>query len=307
LRSPRTRTVRRTERRNPRSRGLDQLSTRELVRAIQREDATVARAVGREFPAILRAVEAIVRSLRGGGRMIYVGAGTSGRLAALDAAECPPTFGVPAWQVQAILAGGRRAFTGAVEGAEDSAAHGARDLAARQVSRRDAVVGLTASGTTPYVLAALRLARKRGAVTIGVTANRRSPIARIADITIAPDTGPELIAGSTRMKAGTAHKMVLNTLSTAALVRLGRVYNNWMVDVALSNRKLRQRGLRILQEASGASAPRAAGALAESKGKMRIALVMLKTGASVREARRRLAQAGGDLRNALGEASSEKT
>jgi N-acetylmuramic acid 6-phosphate etherase len=268
---------------------------------MHREDATVARAVGRELAAIGRAVDAIVRSLRGGGRLIYVGAGTSGRLAALDAVECPPTFGVPARQVQAVVAGGRGALSGAVEGAEDSAARGARDLAALRVSRRDAVVGLAASGTTPYVLGALRLARRRGAVTIGVTANRRSPLARIAGMVIAPDTGPELIAGSTRMKAGTAQKIVLNTLSTAAFVRLGRVYNNWMVDVVLSNRKLRERGLRILQEATGASTARAARALSQSGGRMRVALVMLKTGAGATEASRRLRQAGGDLRQALGE------
>lgn len=261
----------------------------------------MARAVGRELPAMARAVEAIVRSLRSGGRLIYVGAGTSGRLAALDAAECPPTFGISPRRVQAILAGGRRALTGAVEGAEDSASRGARDLAAKRVGRRDAVVGLTASGTTPYVLGALRLARRRGAVTIGVTANRRALIARIAAITIAPDTGPEIIAGSTRMKAGTAQKLVLNTLSTAALVRLGRVYNNWMVDVALTNRKLRERGLRILREASGASGSQAARALAQSGDEMRVALLMLKTGAARVEARRRLRQAGGDLRRALGE------
>jgi N-acetylmuramic acid 6-phosphate etherase len=272
------------------------------VHAIHREDATVPQAVGRELPAIARAVEAIVRSLRSGGRLIYVGAGTSGRLATLDAAECPPTFGVSPQLVQAVVAGGRRALTHAVEGAEDSAAQGARDLAARRVSRRDAVVGLTASGTTPYVLGALKLARRRGAATIGVTARRGAAIARIAAITIAPDTGPELIHGSTRMKAGSAQKAVLNTLSTAALVRLGRVYNNWMVDVSLANRKLRGRGLRILREASGAGEAQAARALAEAGGKMRVALVMLKTGASVAEARRRLKQANGDLRRALGEA-----
>ena len=273
---------------------------------IHREDATITRAMGRELPVIARAVEAIVRSLRSGGRLIYVGAGTSGRLAALDAVECPPTFGVPPRRVQAIVAGGRRALAGAVEGAEDSAVRGERDLAARKVSRRDAVVGLTASGTTPYVLAALRLARRRGAVTIGVTANRQSPIARVANITIAPDTGPELIAGSTRMKAGTAQKLVLNTLSTAAFVRLGRVYNNWMVDVALTNRKLRERGLRILQEVTGAGAPRAARALAQSGNKMRVALVMLKTGAGAAEARGRLRQAGGELRRALGDRPSAR-
>jgi N-acetylmuramic acid 6-phosphate etherase len=284
------------------SRGLDLLSTQELVRLIHREDATVPQAVGRELPVIARAVEAIVRALRSGGRLIYVGAGTSGRLATLDAAECPPTFGVSPRLVQAVVAGGRRALTRAVEGAEDDAAQGAPTLAARRASRRDAVVGLTASGTTPYVLGALKLARRRGAATIGVTARRGAAISRVAAITIAPDTGPELIHGSTRMKAGSAQKAVLNTLSTAALVRLGRVYKNWMVDVALANRKLRGRGLRILREASGAGEAQAARALAEAGGKMRVALVMLKTGAGVAEARRRLKQAGGDLRRALGEA-----
>jgi N-acetylmuramic acid 6-phosphate etherase len=281
--------------------GLDLLSTRELVRAIHQEDASVPQAVGRELPAIERAVEAIVRSLRAGGRLIYVGAGTSGRLATLDAAECPPTFGVSPKLVQAVVAGGQRALTRAVEGAEDSAAQGARDLAARRVSRRDAVVGLSASGATPYVLGALKMARSKRAVTIGVTAKRSAPISRIAEITIAPDTGPELIHGSTRMKAGSAQKAVLNTLSTASLVRLGHVYNNWMVDVALANRKLHGRGLRILREASGARESQAVRALAAAGGKMRVALVMLKTGASASEARRRLGQAGGDLRKALGE------
>jgi N-acetylmuramic acid 6-phosphate etherase len=263
----------------------------------------VPRAVARELPVIERAVEAIVRSLRAGGRLIYVGAGTSGRLATLDAAECPPTFGVSPQLVQAVVAGGRRALTRAVEAAEDSAAQGARDLTAKRVSRRDAVVGLTASGTTPYVLGALKLSRQRGAVTIGVTARRHAPISRVAEITIAPETGPELIHGSTRMKAGTAQKTVLNTLSTAALVRLGHVYNNWMVDVAMSNHKLRGRGLRILREATGASEAEAARALAQSRGKMRIALVMLKTGANATEAALRLKRADGDLRRALGEAS----
>jgi N-acetylmuramic acid 6-phosphate etherase len=299
-RSPQ-RILRRAAPRKPRRRGLDQLSTHELVRTIHRQDATVARAIGRELPTIVRAVEAIVGALRGGGRLIYVGAGTSGRLAAVDAAECPPTFGVSPRRVQAILAGGRRALTEAVEGAEDSASRGARDLVARGVTRRDAVVGIAASGTTPYVLGALRLARRRGAVTIGLTANRRSPIARVAAITIAPETGPEVIHGSTRMKAGTAQKMVLNMLSTAAWVRLGRVYNRWMVDVALSNRKLRGRGLRILREASGADEEAAARALTQSDGKMRVALVMLKTGVAAGQARHLLRQAGGDLRRALGE------
>ena len=293
--------MRRTEQCNPRSRGLDRLSTRDLVKAIHREDATVARAVGRELPAISRAVEMIAQAFFRGGRLIYAGAGTSGRLATLDAAECPPTFGVSPRQVQAVIAGGRRALTSAVEGAEDSAEAGRRDLAAKKLLSRDVVVGITASGSTPYVLGALEFARKRGAGTIGITANRHAPIANIARITIAPDTGPEVIAGSTRMKAGTAQKLVLNLLSTGAMIRAGHVYDNWMVDVALTNQKLRQRGLRILEEATGASAKQAARALAKSKHNLRIALVMLKTGAVAAEARRRLQQAHGNLRRAMGE------
>ncbi len=289
----------RTEQRNPRSRGLDRKSTLDILRAINREDATVALAVRRELPRIARAVDAIVKSLRGGGTLFYIGAGTSGRLAVLDAAECPPTFGTPPRMVRAIIAGGERALRHAVEGAEDSAANGARDLRRAGVSRRDVVVGIAASGTTKYVLGALEFARRRGAITIGVTSNPRSPVARKARISIAPDTGPEAIAGSTRMKAGTAQKMVLNMLSTAAMVRLGRVYENWMVHVALTNQKLRRRGARILQEAAGVSLSAAEHALRQADHNLPAALVMLKTGASVREAQRQLAAAGGNVRQAL--------
>ena len=277
------------------------MTTRELLRLINREDARVAAAVEREVPRIARAVEAIVRALGRGGRLIYVGAGTSGRLATLDAAECPPTFGVPPGVVTAVVAGGRRALTRAVERAEDSTAQGARDLAAKRVSARDVVVGLSASGLTPYVLGALASARRRGALTVGVTSNGRAPLARVSEITIAPQVGAEVIAGSTRMKAGTAQKLVLNMLSTAAMARLGHVYDNWMIDVALTNRKLRQRGLRILVEATGASVAEAARALRQAKHDLRVALVMLKTGAEAAQARRRLKQAGGILRKALGE------
>ena len=289
-----------TEQRNPRSRGLDRKPTREILRVIHREDARVARAVARELPQIARAVDAIARALQRGGRLIYVGAGTSGRLATLDAAECPPTFGVAPRLVQAVIAGGRRALTRAVEGAEDSPAQGARDLAAKRITANDVVVGLTASGSTPYVLGALAYARRRGAVTVGVASNRRSPLARVARILIAPQVGPEVIAGSTRMKAGTAQKLVLNMLSTAAMVRLGRVYDNWMIGVALTNRKLRERGLRILIEATGASVADAQRALRQAGHDLRAALVMLKRGTSAAEARRRLRQARGNLRKALG-------
>jgi N-acetylmuramic acid 6-phosphate etherase len=201
--------------------------------------------------------------------------------------------------VQAVIAGGSRAVRGAVEGAEDSAKNGARDMVNAGLRRGDVVVGLAASGTTPYVLGAMRVANKRGAATIGLTSNSRSPLARAVDIAIAPDTGPEAIAGSTRLKAGTAQKMVLNLLSTASMVRLGRVYENWMIYVALTNQKLRQRGARILQEASGASVSNAQRALRQAQHDLPVALVMLKTGANVHGARRRLQQSSGNVRQAL--------
>ena len=288
-----------TEQRNRRTRGLDTKSTLKILRAIHREDATVAQAVARAVPAIARAVDAIALALQRGGRVFYVGAGTSGRLAALDAAEIPPTFGTPPRMVQAIIAGGRRALTHAVEGAEDNCSKGARDLAAHRLNRNDVVVGITASGSTPYVLGALELARRRGAVTVGMAANPRTPITRLATISIVTETGPEAVAGSTRMKAGTAQKMVLNMLSTGAMVRLGRVYDNWMIGVALTNRKLQARGLRILAEASGATVAEATRALRQSGHNMGIAVIMLKTGATAREAQRRLRDAAGNVGNAL--------
>lgn len=287
-----------TEQRNPRSRKLDQLGTRELLHIINREDSLVPAAVRRELAPIARAVELVVKAIEKGGRLIYAGAGTSGRLAALDAAECPPTFGVPPRLVRAIVAGGRRALTRAAEGAEDSPARGARDLAARKIGAHDVVIGVSASGTTPYVLGALQFARKRGAKVVLVTSNRNSPARRAAHIVIAPQTGPEVIAGSTRMKAGTAQKLILNMLSTAVMIRLGRVYNNWMVDLSMTNDKLRRRGLRILREATGAAAPEAKRALHQS-GSLRLALIMLKTGASALEARRRLQSVRGNLWQAL--------
>jgi N-acetylmuramic acid 6-phosphate etherase len=291
--------TRQTERRNPRTRGLDLLSSLGVVRAMNREDARVAPAVRRALPAIALAVDAIVKALRGGGRLLYVGAGTSGRLAALDAAECPPTFGTPRGMVQAILAGGRRALTEASEGAEDSATQGARDLERRKVSARDVVVGIAASGTTPYVLGALELAKRRGAQTIGISCNRGTPVVQVAQIPIVVETGPEAVAGSTRLKAGTAQKMVLNLLSTAAMVKLGRVYDNWMVGVALTNEKLRRRGLRILEEATGASAAEAARAMRQSGHDLRVAIIMLKAGVGADEARQRLDAASGNVRLAL--------
>lgn len=289
----------RTEQLNPRSRGLGGKSSLEILHVLNREDARVAQAVRRELPSIACAVEAIVKSFRAGGRLFYVGAGTSGRLATLDAAECPPTFGTSPGRIRAIVAGGPRALRFAVEGAEDSAHDGARDLARAGVRRRDVVVGISASGTTAYVFGALKLAHRRGATTIGVTSNRRSPLARQPRFLIAVDTGPEAVAGSTRLKAGTAQKMVLNMLSTAAMARLGRIYENWMVYVALTNKKLHQRGARILEEAAGVNSSAAERALRQARHSLPAALVMLKSGATAQEAFHWLRASGGNVREAI--------
>jgi N-acetylmuramic acid 6-phosphate etherase len=273
--------VRDTEQRNPASRNLDRMTARDIVRLMNREDRKVAAAVGREIPAIARAVDAIVAGIRNGGRLIYVGAGSSGRMGMLDAAECPPTFGTSAKLVRALIAGGRRAITQAVEGAEDSARNGERDLRPLKLTRNDVVVGIAASGTTPYVLGAMNFARRRGATTVAVTSNLRMPVGRLAKIVIAPEVGPEVLTGSTRLKAGTSQKMVLNML--------------------LTNEKLADRALRMLAEASGKSVSSAKHALRAAGHDMRVALVMLKRRVGPREAKMRLRVASGDLRRALGE------
>ncbi len=299
--SSKQKSIRATEQRNPHTRGLDLLSTRDLLRALNREDATVPRAVAKEIPAIARAVEMMAHALSEGGRVFYVGAGTSGRLATLDASEIPPTFGVSPRMFQAIIAGGSRALTHAVEGAEDSSSQGAKDIASRRITNRDVVIGITASGATPYVLGALSKATAIGAATIGITSNRNSPLAKSVKILIATDTGPEAITGSTRLKAGTAQKLVLNMLSTATMVRLGRVYDNWMIGVALTNQKLAKRGQRILEEASGASVSEAARALRQAGHDPCIALIMLKKKVSAPEAQLLMSAANGNMRRALGE------
>jgi N-acetylmuramic acid 6-phosphate etherase len=277
------------------------MSALEIVRLMNREDRKVAVAVGRELPAIARAVDAIVDAIRNGGRLIYAGAGSSGRMAVLDAAECPPTFGTSPKLVQALIAGGRRAVTGAVEGAEDSLANAERDLRETKLTRRDVVVGITASGTTPYVLAALKFARRLGATTVAITVNPHTPVARLAKILIATEVGPEVLTGSTRLKAGTSQKMVLNMLSTAAMARLGHVYENLMIDVKPSNQKVSNRIPRILAEASGKSLSASEHALRQSGHNLRTALVMLKLDIDVHEAKKKLQTAKGNLRYALGE------
>jgi N-acetylmuramic acid 6-phosphate etherase len=290
-----------TEQRNPASKNLDRMTAVEIVRLMNREDRKVAVAVGREIPAIARAVDAIVRGMRNGGRLIYVGAGSSGRMAVLDAAECPPTFGISRKRMQALIAGGRRAVTGAVEGAEDSVRNAERELRERKLTRNDVVVGITASGTTPYVLGAMKFARKRQATTVAITSNRQMPAARQAKIVIAPEVGPEVLTGSTRLKAGTAQKMVLNMLSTASMARLVHVYENLMIDMVLTNEKLADRGLRILAEASGKGVSAAEYALRAAGHDMRVALVMLKLRIGAAEAKKRLKAVRGDLRKAMGD------
>ena len=294
---------RRTEQRLAASRNLDRMTALEIVRLMNREDRKVAEVVAKQLPAIARAVDVIVAAMRAGGRLFYVGAGSSGRMAVLDAAECPPTFGISHDTMRVFIAGGRQAVTGAVEGAEDDARSSTTALRGARFHRQDVLVGIAASGTTPYVLAAMEYARARGAKTIAITSNGHMPLSKIAEITIDVEIGPEVLTGSTRLKAGTAQKMVLNMLSTAAMARLGHVYENLMIDAVLTNEKLQERAVRILVDASGASVSEAEHALRAAGHNMRLALVMLKKGVGVGEARKRLKEARENLREALGEIS----
>lgn len=293
---------RRTELRNPASKNLDRMKAADIVRLMNREDAKVAAAVKKQLPFVARAVDQVVDAIRNGGRLIYVGAGSSGRMAVLDATECQPTFGISAKEVTWLIAGGRKAVTGAVEGAEDSEENAERDLRTAKLSRKDVVVGIAASGTTPYALGALRYAKKIGARRVAITSNGNMAIAGLAEIVIAPNTGPEVLTGSTRLKAGTAQKMVLNMLSTAVMARLGHVYENLMIDVVLTNKKISRRAVLILAEASGKPVQAAEHALRAAGHNLRIGLVMLKLGLSAAEAKRRIDGYNGDLRRALGEA-----
>ena len=288
-----------TERANPAASELDAGSALEIARVINAQDARVAPAVKRSLPQIARAIDAIARALVRGGRLIYVGAGTSGRIAALDAAECPPTFNTPPRMFQYVIAGGGRALARAAEINEDSPRLGRRDLARKRPTKKDVVVGISASGRTPYTLGALEYARERGASTVAVTGNPGSPMGRAAEIAIVVETGPEVVAGSTRMKAGTAQKLVLNMLSTGAMTRLGYVYGNLMVNVHLKNRKLVERGLAILERAAGLDRQAARKALKAAGNSVPVALVMLKAGLGRAEARRRLAAAHGHVRKAI--------
>lgn len=288
-----------TEGRNPRTEAIDTLPTDEMVRLINDEDARVAAAVRVEAGAIAAAIDATVERLRLGGRLIYVGAGTSGRLGVLDASECPPTFNTPPGLVVGLIAGGDHALRHAVENAEDRPERGAADLEEIDVSAADAVVGVAASGRTPYVLGAVAHARAVGALTIGLACTGDSELSRLVDLMIAPIVGPEVITGSTRLKAGTAQKLVLNTLSTAVMVRLGKTFGNLMVDLHATNSKLRRRAVAIVQAAVEVDEARAATLLAAADGEVKTAIVAERLGIDVAEARRRLDRAGGVVRAAI--------
>jgi N-acetylmuramic acid 6-phosphate etherase len=285
-----------TERPNPASADIDAHSTIAILRIIQAQDARVPAAIRAEIPNIAKAVEAVVRALRRGGRLIYVGAGTSGRLGVLDAAECPPTFGVSPETVQAVIAGGAPALVRAAEAAEDDAAQGRRDLASRKVGARDVVIGLSASGRTPYTLGALAYARSRRATTVAVTCNPRSPIVRAARIAIVPATGPEVVAGSTRMKAALAQKMVLHMISTASMIRLGHVHKNYMVGVRPTNRKLVERACAIIASIAGVDRAAAARTLRQAGNDVKVAVAMLRWQLDREAAAKLLARHKGNLR-----------
>jgi N-acetylmuramic acid 6-phosphate etherase len=288
-----------TERREGRHADIDLLPTRELVELINEQDAQVAPAVGAAAGPLAAAIDAVVERLRRGGRLIYAGAGSSGRLATVDAAECGPTFGLPDGQVVALIAGGVAAHAAAQEAAEDDGSAAAADLEGVGLGPDDAVVAISASGTTPYALGALRAAGAAGALTVAVTCVEGSDLADLAEHAIVTVVGPEVLAGSTRMKAGTAQKLVLNTISTVAMVRLGKTYGNLMVDVVASNAKLRGRARRAVELATDASVEEAEAALAAAGGDTKVAIVTLLTGLDAEAARDRLAAAGGSIRAVL--------
>lgn len=293
-----------SEGRNPRSMGIDLMSTRDILDMINSEDATVAEAVRLTIPDVARAVDAIVTAFGRGGRLIYIGAGTSGRLGVLDASECPPTFGVPPGMVIGLIAGGPSALMRATEGAEDRAAGGEADLRAIETSDKDVVVGIAVSGRTPYVIGALDYAKSLGAVTVALSCNPVSTIAGMADIAISPVVGPEVLTGSTRMKSGTAQKLVLNMLTTASMIRIGKSYQNLMVDLNASNEKLLARAVRIVMQATECSAAEAEAVLERTGNDVKLAILVTLTGRSVEDARAALREAGGFLRRAIGEAAS---
>jgi N-acetylmuramic acid 6-phosphate etherase len=296
-----------TEQRNPASMDIDAQPTTEILRIINSEDKRVAVAVEAELDYIGRAVDIVVRSLKDGGRLLYAGAGTSGRLGVLDAAECPPTYGTPPEMVQGMIAGGERAMFRSQEGAEDKQENGGSDVDERGVCSRDVVCGIAASLRTPYVIGAVKRAKYLGAKTLYVTTNPRSrfyspefaEVAEVVDIAICPEVGPEVIMGSTRMKSGTAQKLVLNMITTATMIRLGKVYENMMIDLQMTNQKLRERSKRIVMTITGVHYEEAAERLDQAGGHVKTALVMIKAKVDKDEATRRLKRADGFVRAAI--------
>ena len=288
-----------TESRNPASERIDTLSPLEIVRLMNAEDARVPDAIGREAPAIAQAIEVIADWMRRGGRLIYMGAGTSGRLGVLDAAECPPTFSTPPELVLGLIAGGYAALTRAVEGAEDHPEFAVEDLQRANLTAADVVVGIATSGRTPYVIGGLRYAREVGAYAIGLACNDGSALTDVADLMITPVVGPEVVSGSTRLKAGTATKLVLNMLTTGTMVQLGKTYGNLMVDLKATNTKLIQRTRRIVAELTGITEDEAEGLLRQCDGELKTAVVMHRHALSAEEARSLLRNARGQLRQAL--------
>ena len=293
-----------TERRNPRSVDIDLFPTERVLKIINSEDALVSSAVAAAIPEISKLVDAAVLSIRSGGHVIYVGAGTSGRIAITDAAEIPPTFSAPEDWVQAVIAGGTKSFSKAMEGAEDDREKAALDMKSKKPTEKDLVIGIAAAGTTPYTLAALEFAKSKGAKTAAIVCSENSPMSKIADITVHVAVGAEIITGSTRMKAGTAQKMVLNMISTATMIRLGMTYSNWMINVSMTNEKLRERGKHILQEILGIK-PNDAEKLVEASGaNLKVAVIMGATGCDRKEAEHRLTAGNGNLRTVLGHLGS---
>jgi N-acetylmuramic acid 6-phosphate etherase len=288
-----------TESQNEASQGFDTKSALEIVRIINHEDAKIAAAIKKTLPEIAQLIDQVVHSLRDGGRLIYVGAGSSGRIASLDAAECPPSFATAPGQVQYIIAGGPKALAAAIEVNEDSEELGQRDIARRRPTRKDVIVGISASGRTPYTVAAVEYSRARGAFTACVTCNQGTPLAEASSIAIVPEIGPEVIAGATRMKAGSAQKMILNMITTGAMTRMGYVYENLMVNVHMQNTKLVERGINILMCACGIERAAAVEAIKCAGRSVPVALVMLKAKVDKPEAVRRLAKSDGNVRLAI--------
>lgn len=294
-----------TESANEASQGFDTKSALDIARIINHEDSKVAGAVKKALPEIALVIDSVARSLRDGGRLIYIGAGSSGRIAALDASECPPTYSTSPQQVQYIMAGGPKALASAVEVNEDSEELGQRDIARRRPTRKDIVVGLSASGRTPYVVAAVAYARARGAKTAAITCNHNTPLAAVADTTVVAEVGPEVISGSTRMKASTAQKMILNMITTGAMTRLGYVYENLMVNVHMQNSKLVERGINMLMRACKIDRETAVNTIKSAGRSVPVALVMLKAGVDKPEAVRRLAKSDGNVRLAIEDTTLE--